>query len=162
MKRILIVLSFILSPLVGSIYAQQISSARLTSLAGASTAVSTDIDAIGTNPANLVSLSRGTVAVEFMPLAINAGSDFLNIDLYNKYMTGQVDSTGATTGTYLTSQDKQDILNAFPGGLGNFRVDLNVRDFGLSIRLRDFALGFAVDEKVGVRTATPIRLSLSY
>jgi hypothetical protein len=154
MKKTIIVFALILLPLF-SINAQQISSARLTALGGLSTAVSTDIDAIGTNPANLVSLSRGTVAVEFMPFTINTGSDFLSLNLYNQYMGGQLDSTGNTVGKYLTAQDKQDILDAFPGGVGNFRMDLNVRDFGLSIRLLNFALGFAVDEKVGMRTAIP-------
>ena len=154
MKKIIIVSVLILLPLL-NVNAQQIASTRLTSLGGLSTAVSTDIDAIGTNPANLIALSRGTVAVEFMPLSINAGSDFLNVDLYNQYMTGQVDSTGNTVGKYLTAQDKQNILNAFPGGVGNFRMDLNVRDFGLSIRLLNFALGFAIDDKAGVRSQIP-------
>lgn len=154
MKRILIVSVLILLPLL-DVNAQQIASARLTSLGGLSTAVSTDIDAIGTNPANLMAISRGTVAIEFLPLSINAGSDFLSLNLYNTYMTGVVDSTGNTVGKYLTDQDKQDILNAFPGGIGNFRTDLNIRDFGLSIRLHDFALGFAVDDKVGTRTSIP-------
>lgn len=154
MKKIISV-SFFLFAFVLNVNAQQIASTRLTSLGGLSTAVSTDIDAIGTNPANLMALSRGTVAIEFMPFTINAGSDFLSLDLYNQYMTGQVDSTGNTGGKYLTDQDKQNILNAFPGGVGNFRMDLNVRDFGLSIRLLNFALGFAIDDKVGIRSQIP-------
>ncbi len=154
MKNILIVSVLILLPLL-DVNAQQIASARLTSLGGLSTAVSTDIDAIGTNPANLMAVSRGTVAIEFLPLAINAGSDFLSLNLYNNYMTGVVDSAGNTVGKHLTDQDKQNILDAFPGGIGNFRTDLNIRDFGLSVRLRNFALGFSVDDKVGTRTSIP-------
>jgi len=159
MKKLLIVSSLIFLPLLlvpsESVNAQQIASTRLTSLGGLSTAISTDIDAIGTNPANLIALSRGTVAIEFMPLSLNAGSDFLSLNLYNQYMTGQVDSTGNTVGKYLTQQDKQNILDAFPGGLGNVRADFNIRDFGLSIRLLNFALGFAIDDKVGARSQIP-------
>lgn len=154
MKKIIVLIALFAAPLV-AVHAQQISSARITSLAGLSTAVSTDIDAIGTNPANLMAVSRGTVVVEFIPLTITTGSDFFNLNLYNQYFTGQTDSTGATVGKFFTQQDKQNILNAFPGGIGNLRTDLNVRDFGLSIRLLNVALGFSVDDRVGVRTSIP-------
>jgi len=151
---VLFALPFFVVPL-GDLNAQEIASARLSSLGGLSTAVSTDIDAIGTNPANLVALSKGNVAIEFAPFSVNAGSDFLSLGLYNQYMTGQVTANGDTVGTYLNSQDKQDILNAFPGGLGNVRANVNIRDFGLSIRVFNFALGFAVDDRVGVRSVIP-------
>lgn len=156
MKKLVIISVLILLPLIIA-DAQEISSARLTSLGGLSTAVSTDIDAIGTNPANLIALSRGTVVVAFIPYSINAGSDFLSLNLYNTYLTGtgQTDSAGNQIGRYLTQSDKQTILDAFPGGLGNVRANVNVRDFGLSIRLLDFALGFAVDDKAGARVSVP-------
>lgn len=57
MKKIIVLIALFAAPLV-AVHAQQISSARITSLAGLSTAVSTDIDAIGTNPANLMAVSR--------------------------------------------------------------------------------------------------------
>ena len=154
MKKIIVLLALLTVPMF-SVRAQQISSARLISLGGLSTAVSTDVDAIGTNPANLLAVSKGTVVVEFIPLTLTTGSDFFNLNLYNQYMTGQTDSTGATVGRFLTTQDKQNILDAFPGGIGNIRTDLNVRDFGLSIRLLDFALGFSIDDRAGVRTSIP-------
>jgi hypothetical protein len=155
MKKLISFSVLFLLPLL-DVNAQQIASARLTSLGGLSTAVSTDIDAIGTNPANLIALSKGTVAIEFAPFSVNAGSDFLSLGLYNQYMTGQVDAaTGDTVGKYLSAQDKQNILNAFPGGMGTVRTNVNIRDFGLSIRLFDFALGFAVDDRVGVYSVIP-------
>ncbi|HUI29179.1 MAG TPA: DUF5723 family protein [Candidatus Acidoferrales bacterium] len=137
--------------------AQQIPSARLTALGGLSTAVSTDIDAIGTNPANLMEVSRGKVVFELIPFSIKSGSDFLNLDLYNNYFTGtgQVDSTGKTIGKYLSESDKQNILDAFPSGVGNVRTDENIRWLGVSIRNLVFALGFSVDEKVGAQAAIP-------
>ncbi len=156
MKRIICVSILFLLPIL-NVKAQQIASPRLISLGGLSTAVSTDVDAIGTNPANLEALSRGTVVVELIPVAINAGSDFLNLHLYNDYFTGtgEVDSAGNAIGRTLSQSDKQDILDAFPSGVGNVRTDVNIREFGLSIRNLVFALGFSVDEKVGSQVSIP-------
>ena len=133
MKRIIALLAFSLLPLL-VVNAQQIASSRLISLGGLSTAISTDVDAIGTNPANLEALSQGTVVIEFIPLGVSAGSDFMNLQLYNDYFTGtgQVDSAGNKVGTSLSQSDKQKILDAFPDGVGNVRTDVNFRDFGVS------------------------------
>ncbi len=154
MKKIAAFSVLILLPLL-DVSAQQIASSRLISLGGLSTAVSTDVDAIGTNPANLEALSRGNIVIEFIPLGISAGSDFLDLQLYNDYFTGRVDSTGNKEGTYLSQSDKQNILDAFPDGVGNVRTDVNIRDFAVSVRNPLFALGFSVDEKVGTQTAIP-------
>ncbi|MFZ1081072.1 MAG: DUF5723 family protein, partial [Candidatus Kryptoniota bacterium] len=110
-----------------------------------------------TNPANLEALSQGTVVIEFIPLGVSAGSDFMNLQLYNDYFTGtgQVDSAGNKVGTSLSQSDKQKILDAFPDGVGNVRTDVNFRDFGVSIRNLVFALGFSVDDKVGTQVAIP-------
>ncbi|MCL4539540.1 MAG: DUF5723 family protein [Bacteroidetes bacterium] len=154
MKKTIVFAALFLFPLL-SANAQQTPSARLTSLGGLSTAVSTDVDAIGTNPANLLALSRGKVVVEFAPLTVGAGSDFLSLDLYNNYFTGQVDSAGNRVGRFLTESDKQSILNAFPGGLGTILTNVSVRDIGVAVRSSDFAIGFAVDERIGARATLP-------
>ncbi len=156
MKKTIALTVILLLPFM-TLRAQQIASARLTSLGGLSTAVSADVDAIGTNPANLMSLSRGTVVLEFAPINVNAGTDFLSLDLYNTYFTGtgQFDNSGNAIGTTLTQTDKQAILNAFPGGVGQVFTDVNLRGLGLSIRTLDFALGFSVDDRIGVRADIP-------
>ncbi|HEY9164821.1 MAG TPA: DUF5723 family protein [Candidatus Kryptonia bacterium] len=156
MKKIIAIAALAFFPLFTA-YSQQYSSARLISLGGLATAVSTDVDAIGTNPANLLSLSRGTVVVEFVPFNIAAGSDFLNVDLYNNYFTGtgQTDSSGNKIGRFLTEADKQSILNAFPNGVGQVRTDVNVRILGVSVRTTNIGIGFAVDEKVGAKIGLP-------
>ncbi len=156
MKKIIAFAALFLLPLL-NVSAQQIASARLVSLGGLSTAVSADVDAIGTNPANLVALSMGDVVVEIAPVSVRAGTDFLTLGLYNDYFTGtgQVDSRGKAIGTYLTPSDKQTILDAFPGGVGKVLSDVNVRDLGVAIRGLDFALGFAVDDRAGARASLP-------
>ncbi len=156
MKKTTILSLFILLPLAGA-NAQQIASGRLVSLGGLSTAISTDVDAIGTNPANLMARSQGTVVVELIPFTINAGSDFLSTNLYNDYFTGtgQVDSAGNKIGTYLTQSDKQKILDAFPGGVGSLRFNTSIRTLAVSVRNPDFAIGFAVDDWAGAKVTIP-------
>ncbi len=156
MKRILVLAALFLVPLF-SVRAQQIASSRLISMGGVSTAVSSNVDAIGTNPANLIATSRGNVVVELAPISLRAGTDFLSLNLYNNYFTGtgQVDSAGNKIGKYLTAADKQSILDAFPGGIGTVLTDVSIRDLGLSVRNNDFALGFAIDDHVGARATVP-------
>lgn len=156
MKKIFALAVLILIPAV-SVQAQQAVSARLTSLGGLSTAVSRDVDAIGTNPANLLADSRGKIVVELLPFSLRAGTDFLNLDLYNNYFTGtgQVDSAGDQIGRFLTESDKQNILNAFPGGVGTVLTNVDLRWLGVSVRGLDYAYGFSVDERAGARVTLP-------
>jgi Family of unknown function (DUF5723) len=156
MKKIIVFTLLLLLP-VFTAQAQQIASGRITSLGGLSTAVSTDVDAIGTNPANLLALSRGKVVIEFAPLSVRAGTDFLSLDLYNSYFTGigQTDSAGNQIGRYLTASDKQTILDAFPGGVGTILTDVNIRDIGISVRGLDYGFGISVDDKIGARAGIP-------
>lgn len=156
MKRILVLTALFLLPLF-SLQAQQIASSRLISMGGVSTAVSSDVDAIGTNPANLLANSGGKVVVELAPISLRAGTDFLSLNLYNNYFTGtgQVDSAGNKIGKYLTAADKQSILDAFPGGVGTVLTDVNIRDLGVSVRNNDFALGFSIDDRIGARATVP-------
>ena len=154
MKKLLIVSILIFLPAM-NVSAQQIASGRLISLGGLSTAVSTDVDAIGTNPANLVSLSQGSVVIELAPIGITAGTDFFTLGLYDDYFTGQTDIEGNTIGTYLTDSDKQKIIDAFPNGAGTVRANVNVRAFALAIRGPDYGIGFSVDDKVGAQVTIP-------
>ncbi|MGC8652901.1 MAG: DUF5723 family protein [Candidatus Kryptoniota bacterium] len=154
MKRLIFVLTFILLPVL-HVSAQQVVSGRLLSMGGLSTAASRDVDAIGTNPANLVGLSKGSFVLELAPLYVSAGTDFLSMDLYNSYFTGVKDSTGNTVGKYLTPADKQALLDAFPNGVGDVRFDTDVRLLAFSIRGTNYGLGFAVDEFLGAKLNIP-------
>lgn len=153
MKKTLTLVLLLLVP-VFALHAQEVASSRLVSMGGVSTAVSRDVDAIGTNPANLMSLSHGNVVVELAPISAKAGTDFMDLGLYNSYFTG-TDSAGNTVGRFLTAADKQSILNAFPGGVGEALADVNIRDIGVAVRSLDFALGFSVDDRIGERATLP-------
>ncbi len=156
MKKMIVLSIFVALPLL-RVDAQQIASGRLVSMGGLSTAVSTDVDAIGTNPANLAAVSNGTVVIDLVPFTMNAGSDFLSIGLYNDYFTGtgEVNSDGKKVGTFLTQSDKQKILDAFPGGVGNVRFNTNVRPLAVSVRNSNYAIGFAIDDWAGARVTLP-------
>lgn len=154
MKRIILVFTFIMLPIL-HVSAQQIVSGRLLSMGGLSTAASRDVDAIGTNPANLVGLSKGSFVLELAPLYASVGTDFLSIDMYNTYFTGVKDSAGNSVGRYLTPSDKQAILDAFPDGVGDIRFDTDIRVLAFSIRGKNYGLGFALDEFLGGKVAVP-------
>ncbi len=161
MKKIMAIVVLSLFPVFGA-RAQQIASARLISLGGLSTAVSTDVDAIGTNPANLIAHSDGTVVVELAPFSLRAGTNFLDLNLYNDYFTGtgQVNAAGDPVGRYLTASDKRTILGAFPGGVGKVLTNVSVRDLGVSVRGTDYAYGFSIDDIAGARASLPNSLVL--
>lgn len=156
MKKIVVLAALFLIPMSG-VRAQQVASARLTSLGGLSTAVSTDVDAIGTNPANLLAVSSGRVVVELVPFTLRAGTNFLDLNLYNDYFTGtnRDGSVGDPTGKYLTQSDKQTILDALPGGVGKLLTNVNVCYLGVSVRGDDYAYGFSVDDRAGARASLP-------
>ena len=159
MKKYSAVFILLFVPCAG-LHAQEIASGRIISLGGMSTAFATDVDAIGTNPANLIEPSPGRVVLEILPISVNAGSDFLSLGLYNDYFTGtgQVDSSGNKIGKYLTASDKANILNAFPDGVGTVRFGTVVRTVALSVRENSFALGFSIDDNVGGLLSLPSSL----
>ncbi len=155
-KKIIALSVLFLLPLLDA-NAQQIASGRLISLGGLSTSISTDVDAIGTNPANLAALSRGNVVIEFAPISVSVGSDFLSLQLYNDYFTGtgQTDSAGNNIGTFLTPSDKQKILDAFPDGVGNVRFNTDIRVLAVSVRGANYGVSVSIDEKIGGKISLP-------
>lgn len=154
-KMIAIVILCLLPMMVGN--AQQISSGRITGLGGMSASASTDVDAIGTNPANLLYPSNGGVVFELAPVSVNAGTNFLSLGMYNNYFTGtgQTDSAGNAIGRFLTANDKQTILDAFPDGTGTVRFGSLVRLLAFSVDESSFAFGVSVDVNGGGGRKTP-------
>jgi hypothetical protein len=90
------------------------------------------LDAIGINPANLAGPGNPAVTISLLPVGLNAGTDFMTYDLYTDYFTGVATDSGRV-GRYLTGADKQRILGAFGGGLGNGTLEFETRGFGLAL-----------------------------
>ena len=124
-------------------------------MAGSSVASSRGLDAVGINPANLALPDDGTVTLSLVPVGVGVGSDFMTLGLYNKFFTGVESPTGRIARN-LSESDKQELIDAFPGGIGRIGADAEVRPIGLAIRFGKFAT-FAVTatERVAATAAIP-------
>ena len=110
-------------------------------------ASSRGLDAAGVNPANLAFDDGNTVSVGLLPLGATVGSNFMSYGLYSKYFTG-VQTDSGRVGRYLGDQDKQEILDAFPDGLGNLLGHAEVRPFGIAVRAGDLGTAaFTITEQ---------------
>ncbi len=124
-------------------------------MARTSVAASRGLDAVGINPANL-SLSDGTtVMISLFPVGVTAGSDFLTYGLYNKFFTGVESPTGRIARN-LSESDKQELLSAFPGGIGRIGANAEVRPVGLALRFEGFAtFALTITERVAATAVIP-------
>lgn len=109
-------------------------------MARTSTASAKGLDAVGINPANLA-MKDNTITLSIAPVGIHAGSDFLTYGLYNEYFTG-VETGNGRVGKFLDEADKQKILEAFRGGVGEVTADASLRFVGLTVQLESVG-GFA-------------------
>lgn len=115
-------------------------------MAGTYVVASRGLDAVGINPANLAYQEGKTVTIGFIPFGIHLGSNFLDYDLYTTYFTG-IDTDSGRVGKYLTNQDKQRILDAFPSGIGSLFTNVDLRLFGVAVEVpRIGTFAFTVSE----------------
>lgn len=112
---------------------------RSISMGGTSVSNTTDIDALGLNPANIIMQRHGTDGKFYFSMIVNTGlqtkSKYLSVDFYNSYL--------AAENQVLTEEDKSKILNEASDeisyGIASFRVFGAVLNagapgsFGLSI-----------------------------
>jgi hypothetical protein len=124
-------------------------------MARTSVAASRGLDAVGINPANLALPDDGTVTLSLLPVGVGVGSDFLTYGLYNKFFTGVESPTGRVARN-LSESDKQELLRAFPGGIGRIGADAEVRPVGLAIRFDGFAtFALTATERVAATALVP-------
>ncbi len=113
------------------------------------------LDAVGINPANLAANVDGTVTLSLLPFGVHIGSDFMTLGLYNEFFTGVATDQGRV-GRKLTDADKQQILRAFPGGVGSIVADVEARPLGLTLQFDDWgAFALSVTERVAVEAKIP-------
>lgn len=136
-------------------------SPRITSMGRAFTASSRGLDAVGMNPANLALNDRdATVTINVVPLGLSIGSDMLNLEIYNKFFTGEDQLNPVTgkverVGKELSSQDKEEILGLFPGGIARTQFGTELSPVGLSIQAGDFGFAFVPSLQVVVNQDLP-------
>ncbi len=131
-------LGLMISCLPAATKAGEQTNVRGLGMARTSVAASRGLDAVGINPANLALPDDGTVTISLMPIGVGIGSDFMTYGLYNKFFTGVESPTGRIARN-LSEADKQELLNAFPGGIGRISADAEVRPVGLALRFEGFA-----------------------
>ena len=124
-------------------------------MARTSVAASRGLDAVGINPANLALPDDGTVTISLLPAGVAVGSDFMTYGLYNKFFTGVESPTGRIARD-LSEADKQELLNAFPGGTGRISAGAEVRPVGLALRFGSFAtFALTATERVAASASIP-------
>lgn len=120
-------------------------SPRLVGMGRAFTASSRGLDAVGVNPANLALDDRNaTVTLNLIPLGLSAGSDFINLKIYNDFFTGIPDPVNPEKRIpkFLTEDDKDKLLELFPGGVARTQFKFESAPIGLSLQIGNF--GFAL------------------
>ena len=148
-------LALLISWLPGATRAGDQTDIRGLGMARSSVAASRGLDAVGINPANLALPDDGTVTISLVPIGVGVGSDFMTYGLYNKFFTG-VDSPTGRVARNLSEADKQELLNAFPGGTGRIGADAEVRPVGLALRFGGFAtFAFTATERVAASATIP-------
>lgn len=131
----------------GSVIAQSSDNPKAMALGRTSVANSFNIDALNNNPANLVYNGTYDKSNYYISVFSTAGymlnSEFLTLDFYNKYFTGNERGEAKL----LTDADKKDILKHSSNTASNFGV--NLKFFGLVIKDKDIgAFGFSVEDRI--------------
>ena len=124
-------------------------------MARATTASSRGLDAVGINPANLALPDDAGVEFSLVPVGVGLGSDFLTYGLYNKFFTGVETPTGRVARN-LSAADKQELLDAFPGGIGRIAGDAEIRPFGLALRFGPtLTIALTATDRISASAAIP-------
>lgn len=148
------------------------------------------VEAVGTNPADLVLPHRGKgvdyieeidsslvdstgrpiaytkrytavretppgLTLSIIPFGLSIRSDFINYDIYKSYLIGD-DSAGTRVSHYITTDDKNSILDKFPNGIAETYAEFDIRLFGMTIHndwLGDIA--FTITDRASLNLDVP-------
>jgi hypothetical protein len=113
------------------------------------------VDALGINPALIDPPKGKTVSFALVPTTFQAGTDFLDYDMYVKYFTGVRKDIYHEEPYYLTSADKQTILRSFKSDVGNIYTDDMLRLFGVTVGTAYFSLGVDVTDRIRTNIVLP-------
>jgi hypothetical protein len=122
---------------------------RSMGMAKTYTALSTGINSIGINPANLMQGEDGhfefSTVLPLPTVSLMSGTNFLSIEDFNYYFGGVNGES-----RYLTDQDKQKLDNLFKDG-GDFFLDASTRIFTASWKMNSKAgaVGISVTDFMG-------------
>ena len=124
-------------------------------MARTSVAVSTGLDAVGINPAGLVTNGDGILTLTVLPIGLHVGSDFLNYDIYTSYFTG-VETDSGRAPRYLSDNDKQRILSSMGRDVPRTTADAEVGLLGVSLHLKSIiGIAFTINERQNAYASIP-------
>jgi hypothetical protein len=103
------------------LFASGLSSGRSVGMGGAYTQIARGVEAAFWNPANLGFAKKSEISLTILSVGINAGNNSLTLGQYNRY-----------NGSFLTSDDKQTILNSIPDDGLDLSLDADVLALGIS------------------------------
>ncbi len=130
-------------------------SARLSGMGNSSAALVRGVDAVSVNPA-LINPGKGIrFSIGVLPFGSDMSTDFFDYATYQRYFTGQINNQGKTVPYYLTSEDKDVIINNFPGETGAFRHDIQYSFLTAIASFSIGTLGFSISERTGSNITLP-------
>ncbi len=103
------------------LFAAGLSSGRSVGMGEAYTQIARGVESAFWNPANLGFAKKSEISLTILSLGVSAGNNSLTLEQYNRY-----------NGAFLTSEDKQTILNSIPDDGLDFSLDADVLAFGIS------------------------------
>ncbi len=122
MRFKLTILIFALTLLIGQpLFASELFSGRSVAMGGAYTQIARGVESVFWNPANLGFSKGSEKSLMLFSVGLNAYNNSLNLKQYNQY-----------NGKFLTSEDKQTILDLIPSKGFNLSIDADVLAFGIS------------------------------
>lgn len=131
------------------------SNARSISMANSGVSTARGVDALGLNP-GAIKLPKGkNVSIGLFPVGVYAGTDFLDMETYNKYFTGIDNGTGQRIGYYLDEADKQALLGKFDDGNGHFATNVSLSMFGSVVTTPIGSIAFGIRDRISATMTIP-------
>jgi len=122
MKSLLAITAILISLFIPEeLVAAGLATGRSVGMGGAYTQVATGAEAAFWNPANLGLADGSKINLSILSVGVNAGNNALTLSQYNQY-----------NGSFLTSEDKQTILNSVPEDGLNASLGADILGFGIS------------------------------
>lgn len=146
-----ILFCFIVISLCNDLIAQPSDNVKSLSLGRTSVSNTFNLDAFNHNPANLKESGGRDSSKVYFTLFSSIGyvlnSDFLTINFYNKFFTGD----GSGNKRFLTDADKNEIFNSSKGTSLGF--NLNYKLFSILINTKKAGtFGFALEDKISAKS----------
>lgn len=137
--------------------------AKNIGLAGTNAISARGVYALGVNPANLVVKQDHNIELwTVLPLPtlnFTVGNDFMTLNDYNYFFTGEQGTNGNIIGKYLNAADKNKFLGLFDNGsMINTNVGISLLSFSFYPSKEIGAFGFSIQDWTSAQVSLPKQL----